>query len=55
MILKYGFTFFNQGREGVISVTGAMIFAKQPLSDDVLVMLPGVKNGVSDVTRLIHH
>ena len=27
---------------------GAMIYAKQPLSDDALVMLPGVKIGDSD-------
>jgi len=39
--------------QGVVSVMGAMIFAKQPLSDDVLLMLPGVKIGDSDVLRLI--
>ena len=39
--------------QGIISVIGAMIYAKQPLSDDVLVMLPGVKIGNSDVMRLI--
>jgi len=38
---------------GIISVMGAMMFAKQPLSDDVLVMLPGVKIGNSDVMPLI--
>jgi len=38
---------------GIISVMGAMIYAKQPLSDDVLVMLPGVKIGNSDILRLI--
>jgi len=38
---------------GITSVMGAMIFAKQPLSDDVLVMLPGVKIGNSDVMPLI--
>ena len=38
---------------GIISVMGAMNFAKQPLSDDVLVMLPGVKIGNSDVMPLI--
>jgi len=32
---------------------GAMIYAKQPLSDDVLVMLPGVKIGKSNVMPLI--
>jgi len=31
---------------------GAMIFAKKPLSDDVLVMLPGVRIGDSDIMRL---
>jgi len=38
--------------QGIISVMGAMISAKQPLSDDVLVMLPGVKIGASDILRL---
>jgi len=39
--------------QGIISVMGAMIYAKQPLSDDVLVMLPGVKIGNSDMVPLI--
>ena len=39
--------------QGIISVMGAMIYAKQPLSDDVLVMLPGVKIGKSNVLPLI--
>jgi len=39
--------------QGVISVIGAMIYAKQPLRDDVLLMLPGVKIGNSNVMRLI--
>jgi len=43
----------EQEIQGIISVMGAMIYAKQPLSDDVLVMLPGVKIGNSDVMRLI--
>jgi len=43
----------EQEIQGIISVMGAMIYAKQPLSDDVLVMLPGVKIGDSDVMRLI--
>jgi len=38
---------------GIISVMGAMMFSKQPLSDNVLVMLPGVKIGNSDVMPLI--
>ena len=32
---------------------GAMIYARQPLSDDVLLMLPGVKIRGSNVMRLI--
>ena len=43
----------KQEVQGIISVMGAMIYAKQPLSDDMLVMLPGVKIGTSDVMRLI--
>jgi len=43
----------KQEVQGVVSVMGAMIYAKQPLSDDVLVNLPGVKIGNSDVMRLI--
>ena len=43
----------KQEVQGIISVMGAMIYAKQPLSDDVLVMLPGVKIGASDILRLI--
>jgi len=43
----------EQEVQGIISVMGAMIYAKQPLSDDVLVMLPGVKIGDSDVMGLI--
>ena len=36
----------------VVSVMGAMIFAKQPLDDNVLTMLPEVKITGSDVDRL---
>jgi len=39
--------------QGIVSVMGTMIFAKQPLSNDVLLMLPGVKIGDSDILRLI--
>jgi len=39
--------------QGIVSVMGAMIYAKLPLSDNVLVMLPGVKIGNSDVMPLI--
>ena len=30
--------------KAVTSVMGAMIFAKEPLNNDVLIMLPGVKS-----------
>jgi len=43
----------KQEVQGIISVMGTMIYAKQPLSDDVLVMLPGVTIGKSNVMRLI--
>jgi len=43
----------KQEVQGIISVLGAMIYARQPLSDDALVMLPGVKIGESDVMQLI--
>jgi len=36
----------------VASVIGAMIFAKKPLDDDILIMLPQVKIPDSDVNRL---
>jgi len=39
--------------QGITSVLGAMIYAKQPLSDEVLVVLPGVKIGKSNVMPLI--
>jgi len=39
--------------QGIVSVMGAMIYARQPLSDDVLLMLPGVKIRGSNVMRLI--
>ena len=37
---------------GVASVMGAMIFAREPLEDSVLIMLPGVKDPGSDADRL---
>jgi len=43
----------KQEVQGIISVMGAMIYAKQPLSDDVLMMLPGVKIGNSNVMSLV--
>jgi len=43
----------RQEVQGIISVMGAMIYAKQPLSDDVLVMLPGVKIGDLDIMQLV--
>jgi len=39
--------------QGIVSVIGAMIYSKQPLSDDVLVMLPGVEVGELDIMQLI--
>jgi len=38
--------------EAVTSVMGAMIFAKEPLNNDVLIMLPGVKIPDSDLDML---
>ena len=45
----------KQEVQGIISVMGAMIYAKQPLSDDALAMLPGVKIGTSDILRLFRN
>jgi len=39
--------------QGIVSVIGAMIYSKQPLSDDVLVMLPEVEVGELDIMQLI--
>ena len=39
--------------QGIMSVMGTMIYAKQPLNDDVLVMLSGVKIGKSNAMPLI--
>jgi len=39
--------------QGIVSVIGTIIFTKQPLSDDVLLMLPEVKIGDSDILQLI--
>ena len=41
----------KQEVQGIVSVMGAMIHAKQPLSDDALVMLPGVMIGASNILR----
>jgi len=43
----------KQEVQEIISVMGTMIYAKQPLSENVLVMLPGVKIGKSSVMPLI--
>ena len=43
----------EQEVQGVASVMGAMIFSRQPLDDDTLVMLPGVKIPGSNLMRLI--
>ena len=50
-------TSFGHGLEkeeirAVVSIIGAMIFAKEPLDDNVLIMLPGVKIPGSNVDRL---
>jgi len=53
-VVRASFGQISKGEvQGIISVMGAMIFAKQPLSDDALVMFPGVKIGNSDVMPLI--
>ena len=39
--------------QGIVSVIGAMIFAEQLLSDDGLLMFPGVRIGDSDILRLV--
>jgi len=38
---------------GVTCIIGAIIFARQPLDDDALIMLPGVKTRSSHIMRLI--
>ena len=38
--------------KAVVSIMGAMIFAKQPFNDDALIMLPEVKISGSDADRL---
>ena len=38
---------------GVTCIIGAIIFARQPLDDDALIMLPGVKTRTSHIMRLI--
>jgi len=50
-------TSFGHGLEkeeirAVVSIIGAMIFAKEPLDDNALIMLPGVKIPGSNVDRL---
>jgi len=53
-IVRAGFgRISKQEVQGIVSVISAMIYSKQPLSDDVLVMLPGVKIGTSDIMPLI--
>ena len=39
--------------QGIVSVIGAMIFAEQLLSDDRLLVFPGVRIGDSDILRLV--
>jgi len=38
--------------QGIVSVMGAMIFTKQPLSDNVLLMLSGVQIRDSNILQL---
>jgi len=49
---SFGHDLEEEEIRAVASVMGAMIFAKEPLEDDVLIMLPGVKDPGSDVDRL---
>ena len=53
-IIKASFGYDLKEKEigAVASVIGAMIFAKKPLDDNVLIMLPQVKIPDSDVNRL---
>ena len=48
---SFGGDFEEEEIKGVVSVTGAMLFAKQPLNDDALIMLPEVES--RDMLRLI--
>jgi len=41
---SFGHHLKDEEIEAVTSVMGAMIFAKEPLNDDALIMLPGVKS-----------
>ena len=53
-IVKISFRqILKQEVQGTISVMGTMIYAKQPLNDDMLVMLSGVKIGKSNAMLLI--
>jgi len=49
---SFGHDLEEEEVRAVISVMGAMIFAKQPLDDSTLIMLPKVKVPGSDVDRL---
>jgi len=49
---SFGHDLEEEEIRAVASVMGAMIFAKEPLGDDVLIMLPGVKDPGSDADRL---
>jgi len=53
-IVKAGFGQISKREvQGIVSVIGAMIYSKQPLSDNELAMLPGVEIGDSDIMPLI--
>jgi len=49
---SFGHDLEKEEIEAVASVMGAMIFSKQPLDDNALIMLPQVKIPDSDVNRL---
>ena len=51
-IVKAGFAQISKREvQGIVSVIGAMIYSKEPLSDNVLVMLPRVKIGELYIIR----
>ena len=49
---SFGYGLEKEEIRAVVSIIGAMIFAKEPLDDNALIMLPGVKIPGSDVDRL---
>jgi len=49
---SFGHSLEEEEIRAVVSVTGAMLFAKEPLDDNALVVLPGVKIPGSDANSL---